>query len=297
MARGLQAAVATVLVAALVTLLAGGNGRRGAAAQQGVGQPSLIRKSFLDFLLVLWGLEGFEVTYRGSRPARLSTASQSLNPCLPAAGCCRRRCRRRPPAEPTLLAVSGAITNWAEFAAANNISGWGGDGPEDKGVPACLWTGVTCDADGRLSILCVANRQRLGPASGLIIDLRRPQAAPSATATAGCQAQHGPGLTASSALTLWPPPRPPPPLPRRSLQCAGCRVKAQGRLVPDVAVLETLGTFNLQINEMSGPLPAAWGSPGVLPSLTSIVINNNQFTGGQRGWPAGLCCAVDSGVL
>ena len=53
--------------------------------------------------------------------------------------------------------------------------------------------------------------------------------------------------------------------------------------MPDVAVLETLGTFNLQLNEMSGPLPAAWGSPGALPSLTSLVINNNQFTGGQWG--------------
>jgi hypothetical protein len=76
MARGLQAAVATVLVAALVALLAGGTGRRGAAAQQGVGQPSLIRKSLLDCLPVRWGLEGSGVRYRGSRPVRLSTASQ-----------------------------------------------------------------------------------------------------------------------------------------------------------------------------------------------------------------------------
>ena len=51
--------------------------------------------------------------------------------------------------------MADAITNWPKFVAANNISGWGGTGPEDKGVPACLWTGVTCDADGRLSILCV----------------------------------------------------------------------------------------------------------------------------------------------
>ena len=68
--------------------------------------------------------------------------------------------------------------------------------------------------------------------------------------------------------------------------------------MPDVAVLETLGTFNLQLNEMSGPLPAAWGSPGALPSLTSLVINNNQFTGGQwgarrAGRRAG-CCILDS---
>lgn len=39
-----------------------------------------------------------------------------------------------------------SITNWDQFAAANNITGWGAD----PSIPPCLWTGVACDADGRL---------------------------------------------------------------------------------------------------------------------------------------------------
>ena len=60
---------------------------------------------------------------------------------------------------------------------------------------------------------CAFIQQPLMPASGLIIDLRRPRAASSATAMAGRQEQHTLSLIASSALTWWPPTlRPLPPL-------------------------------------------------------------------------------------
>jgi hypothetical protein len=52
-------------------------------------------------------------------------------------------------AEALLTAVKQHITNWPEFAAANNISGWGGN----PAIPPCLYTGVTCDADGQLQAL------------------------------------------------------------------------------------------------------------------------------------------------
>ena len=140
MARGLQAAVAMAVAAALVALLFGGTARRGAAAQQGVGQPSLIRKSCPAGWLFQGGMlaaqEAFAPRCFQPQPNPLLPLLLPLPP---------------PPAEPTLLAVRNAITNWPDFAAANNISGWGGPRPQDKGVPACLWTGVTCDADGRLS--------------------------------------------------------------------------------------------------------------------------------------------------
>lgn len=51
------------------------------------------------------------------------------------------------PAEATLLGVQRSISNWPEFSKANNLTGWG----TDPSIPPCLWTGVGCDADGRLS--------------------------------------------------------------------------------------------------------------------------------------------------
>lgn len=36
-----------------------------------------------------------------------------------------------------LLAQRYAIDNWAQYAAANNITGW----VADNSVPVCLWTG------------------------------------------------------------------------------------------------------------------------------------------------------------
>lgn len=50
-----------------------------------------------------------------------------------------------------LRLIRQSITNWDEFAAANNLSGWG----KDPSVPPCLYTSVTCDADGRLASVCV----------------------------------------------------------------------------------------------------------------------------------------------
>ena len=61
--------------------------------------------------------------------------------------------------------------------------------------------------------------------------------------------------------------------------------------MPDLAVLDTLATYNMQMNELTGPLPPEWGRPGALPALTSLVVNNNQLTGGSGHavQHAGLC--------
>ena len=39
-----------------------------------------------------------------------------------------------------LLAQKARITNWEEFQASNNITGW------DLLTPVCSWTGVTCNS-------------------------------------------------------------------------------------------------------------------------------------------------------
>lgn len=43
-------------------------------------------------------------------------------------------------AQRALLKQRDAITNWAAFAAANNISGW------DEASDPCTWSGITCNA-------------------------------------------------------------------------------------------------------------------------------------------------------
>jgi hypothetical protein len=40
-----------------------------------------------------------------------------------------------------LLLQRGAISNWEDFAAGNNVTGWG---QGDDYVPVCRWSGVTC---------------------------------------------------------------------------------------------------------------------------------------------------------
>lgn len=46
-----------------------------------------------------------------------------------------------------LLAQSAAISNWAEFASQNNITGW------NESTPVCQWTGVTCTPQGSIIAL------------------------------------------------------------------------------------------------------------------------------------------------
>jgi hypothetical protein len=50
-----------------------------------------------------------------------------------------------------LLAQKYAIVNWDAYVAANNISGW----VDDNSVPVCLWSGVTCNPDGRIQTLAL----------------------------------------------------------------------------------------------------------------------------------------------
>lgn len=51
----------------------------------------------------------------------------------------------RPPAAVILSAQRNAIANWADYASANNISGW------DAATPVCSWTAVACDAAGAVT--------------------------------------------------------------------------------------------------------------------------------------------------
>lgn len=50
------------------------------------------------------------------------------------------------PAAAALLAQKARITNWAQFAGGNNITGWDEDWARPDGVRPCQWTGVGCDA-------------------------------------------------------------------------------------------------------------------------------------------------------
>lgn len=46
-----------------------------------------------------------------------------------------------------LLAQSASISNWAEFASQNNITGW------NASTPVCQWNGVTCTPQGSIIAL------------------------------------------------------------------------------------------------------------------------------------------------
>ena len=85
-----------------------------------------------------------------------------------------------------------------------------------------------------------------------------------------------------------------PPMPCRSLQCPGCKVKAQGHLADEEAELSTLTALNMQSNQLNGTLPAAYGAAGVLPRLLNLVLSSNQLSGASvhmmpgGGWRPGL---------
>ncbi len=45
-----------------------------------------------------------------------------------------------------LLSIRNSTSNWDEFAAANNITGW----VSDRSIPVCVWTGISCNENGAL---------------------------------------------------------------------------------------------------------------------------------------------------
>lgn len=148
-----------------------------APASGGDGRPLGLRPDRLKPLRSAWGRGGRPLWPRRSSPCcwqrrRRSRRGRSLerrcrsvgagraphtallpaqSMCSPArAGLtpgCSRPPRPRAAADAGLRAIRDAITNWPQFSAANNLSGWGAD----PAIPPCLYTGVTCDADGRLS--------------------------------------------------------------------------------------------------------------------------------------------------
>lgn len=62
-----------------------------------------------------------------------------------------------------LLAQRAAISNWAEFAAANSFNGW------QAGTDACGRTGVTCGAGGEVQALSLGcDWNKAGPGCGAV---------------------------------------------------------------------------------------------------------------------------------
>lgn len=57
---------------------------------------------------------------------------------------------------------------------------------------------------------------------------------------------------------------------RRSLQCEGCPVQAQGSLPAALADLAAATTLNLQGNAFGGGLPREWGAPGAMQAMQSM---------------------------
>lgn len=47
-------------------------------------------------------------------------------------------------------------------------------------------------------------------------------------------------------------------------------------------------------NRLAGPLPASWGSPGALPRLQSLALQNNSLTGAvpPSWWNPGAMAAL-----
>ncbi|KAI7838603.1 hypothetical protein COHA_007611 [Chlorella ohadii] len=139
-----------------------------------------------------------------------------------------------------LRAIRDSITNWPELSAANNLSGWGAD----PSIPPCLYTGVTCDADGRLSS----------------VSLQCPGCAVKAQ---GHLADEVAGLSTLTALNM------------QNNQLNGSLPAAYG----EEGALPRLLNLVLSNNQLSGTLPAEWGGPGALPALSLLALGFNRLTG------------------
>jgi len=93
------------------------------------------------------GLAHTPVPTLGQRKACVPSSAASLPMQMRAAGLTRPWCM---PGD-ALLQLPASVTNWADFSVANNLKGW-----LDVSVPLCQWSGVQCDADGRVTALCAA---------------------------------------------------------------------------------------------------------------------------------------------
>ncbi|EFN54023.1 hypothetical protein CHLNCDRAFT_136066 [Chlorella variabilis] len=186
--------------------------------------------------------------------------------------------------------VKRHITNWPEFSAANNLTGWGAD----PAVPPCLYTGVTCDADGALQSLALQCPRCSVRAEGTLA----PEIAKSASlATINVQynrlagplpAAYGEPGAASSLLHLivsynqlsgsipdeWSNPE---ALPRMTL--LGIAANRLSGTLPEDLLLPSLLVLRANGNNFTGPLPTTWGTNGSMPQLRVASLQNNSLTG------------------
>ncbi|KAL4419356.1 hypothetical protein ABPG77_001583 [Micractinium sp. CCAP 211/92] len=202
-----------------------------------------------------------------------------------------------------LAGVRTSITNWDQFAAANNISGWG----SDPSIPPCLWTGVACDADGRLVSLsfaclnCSVKAEGVVPpiTSATLATLNLQQNALGGPLPAEYAAENGlPGMInlilLDNRLTGSIPEEWGRPWAFPTLTLLGIgQNRLTGTLPPDLHTPALL-ILRANSNNFSGPLPVDWGSNASLPAVRVLALHANALTGalpaewGEPGWMASL---------
>lgn len=139
-----------------------------------------------------------------------------------------------------LQGVKQSISNWPEFAAANNLTGWG----DDPSIPPCLWTGATCDADGRLQTLALQCPGCPVKAEGV---LPLSIAASQTLATLNLQSNllHGPLPPEYAAPGAFPS-------------------------ILNLVVLD---------NRLTGSIPEEWTHPEAFPRMSLLAFGDNRMTG------------------
>ncbi|PRW61477.1 Serine threonine- kinase CTR1 isoform B [Chlorella sorokiniana] len=147
-----------------------------------------------------------------------------------------------------LLAQSAAITNWAEFASQNNITGW------NASVPVCNWTGVTCTPQGSIIALDL----------GCEVRGYEGEVPPNCNGFAqGTLALELARISTLQQLIL------------RNQQLAGTLPSEWG----GSGAFANLNELQLHGNQLTGGIPAAWATNGSFPRLLILTLEQNRLGG------------------
>ncbi|KAL4423124.1 hypothetical protein ABPG77_004807 [Micractinium sp. CCAP 211/92] len=150
-----------------------------------------------------------------------------------------------------LLAQKRAVSNWADFAAANGIKGWEDQYKRPGATDVCQWTGIGCSLyDQSVTSLNLA----CGGYTG----------APFCKVQArGTLAPELANMTSLLELSL------------SGQQFTGTLPAAWG----GNASFQSLQTLSLYSNQLRGTVPESWGGQGAWPELQRLDMKNNLLRG------------------
>ncbi|KAL4529628.1 hypothetical protein Ndes2437B_g08800 [Nannochloris sp. 'desiccata'] len=157
-----------------------------------------------------------------------------------------------------LLAFRSSISNWDAFSVGNNINGW------NASTPVCLWTGVSCNAEGRVVTVTLACNGCSTKASGNL-----PPALSTLVHLTSLDLQYN--EFSGSLPEIWAGSGQFPALQSLYLgnNSLSGQVPWQGTAFPKLQLLRLDG------NRFSGP----WPDELTLPALSVLRAYNNQFSG------------------